>query len=356
MRRDLVILLLLLSGLRLSAQEPDSTSVVREPDNSLIGKASRLIGNASAWFQDLTPVKIFNARDTSYYSVPPGDWTIKVRSNLTGPYLSARGHSDDRNFTTRLAARHNLTHSIGVTYKGVTLGYTFSPWQRDGHDIRYDFSAYSNMAGIDATYRTISSFSGYAEADGERLGEIAENQASQHILSINTFYFFNYKQFSFPASINQSYYQLKSAGSWIAGLSYTLDQTSVPSVGGSLEFNVNSRLVALGGGYGYTWVPKRKGWQVMIAVLPKLVVYDSGHLKLEYDDEGRARPVGYDIRQALRQPEATLNGYFAAVHWFRRYFFLGLTASLDGYSIGNYGTYTLTQFRWEAHLALGARF
>ena len=152
MRRALVILLLLLSGLRLSAQEPDSTSVVREPDNSLIGKASRLIGNASAWFQDLTPVKIFNARDTSYYSAPPGDWTIKVRSNLTGTYLSARGHSDDRNFTTRLAARHNLTHSIGVTYKGVTLGYTFSPWQRDGHDIRYDFSAYSNMAGIDATY------------------------------------------------------------------------------------------------------------------------------------------------------------------------------------------------------------
>ena len=178
MRRDLVILLLLLSGLRLSAQEPDSTSVVREPDNSLIGKASRLIGNASAWFQDLTPVKIFNARDTSYYSVPPGDWTIKVRSNLTGTYLSARGHSDDRNFTTRLAARHNLTHSIGVTYKGVTLGYTFSPWQRDGHDIRYDFSAYSNMAGIDATYRTISSFSGYAEADGERLASTTSSSPS----------------------------------------------------------------------------------------------------------------------------------------------------------------------------------
>ena len=74
------------------------------------------------------------------------------------------------------------------------------------------------------------------------------------------------------------------------------------------------------------------------------------------DRPKNARPVGYDIRQALRQPEATLNGYFAAVHWFRRYFFLGLTASLDGYSIGNYGTYTLTQFRWEAHLALGARF
>lgn len=323
------------------------------PDTTLFTKAVNFVNRTIDWFYELPPVKLFNARDTTYYSSPAGDWTVKVRSNLSGTRMNATARSDETDFRTRLTARHNFTQSIGVTYKGITLSYSFNPWQRDWHDIKYDLSAYSNMAGIDITYRTISSFRGYAESEGERLGDIAENQVSHHLLGINALYFFNYQQYSFPACFNQSYIQHRSAGSFIAGLSYGRDQTYVPSVSGSPEINVDSRLLALGVGYGYTYVPQWNEWEFMVAFLPKLVVYDSGRLKVDYDTD---RPVGYDFRQHFRLPEFNLNGYFAAVKWFRQKYFIALTAAADGYNLGKASSYRLTALRWETHLALGFRF
>ena len=375
MRRLLVLAVLFLVGLPLLAAEPDrpvvpiraesreeSTtlgSVAEQvlapapPDTTLFSRAVNFVNRTIDWFYELPPVKLFNARDTTYYSSPAGDWTIKVRSNLSGTRMNATARSDETDFRTRLTARHNFTQSIGVTYKGITLSYSFNPWQRDWHDIKYDLSAYSNMAGIDITYRTISSFRGYAESEGERLGDIAENQVSHHLLGINALYFFNYQQYSFPACFNQSYIQHRSAGSFIAGLSYGRDQTYVPSVSGSPEINVDSRLLALGVGYGYTYVPQWNEWEFMVAFLPKLVVYDSGRLKVDYDTD---RPVGYDFRQHFRLPEFNLNGYFAAVKWFRQKYFVALTAAADGYNLGKASSYRLTALRWETHLALGFRF
>ena len=375
MRRLLVLAVLFLVGLPLLAAEPDrpvvpiraesreaSTtlgSVAEQvlapapPDTTLFSRAVNFVNRTIDWFYELPPVKLFNARDTTYYSSPAGDWTIKVRSNLSGTRMNATARSDETDFRTRLTARHNFTQSIGVTYKGITLSYSFNPWQRDWHDIKYDLSAYSNMAGIDITYRTISSFRGYAESEGERLGDIAENQVSHHLLGINALYFFNYQQYSFPACFNQSYIQHRSAGSFIAGLSYGRDQTYVPSVSGSPEINVDSRLLALGVGYGYTYVPQWNEWEFMVAFLPKLVVYDSGRLKVDYDTD---RLVGYDFRQHFRLPEFNLNGYFAAVKWFRQKYFIALTAAADGYNLGKASSYRLTALRWETHLALGFRF
>ena len=375
MRRLLVLAVLFLVGLPLLAAEPDrpvvpiraesreaSTTLgsvaeqvlaTAPPDTTLFTKAVNFVNRTIDWFYELPPVKLFNARDTTYYSSPAGDWTIKVRSNLSGTRMNAIARSDETDFRTRLTARHNFTQSIGVTYKGITLSYSFNPWQRDWHDIKYDLSAYSNMAGIDITYRTISSFRGYAESEGERLGDIAENQVSHHLLGINALYFFNYQQYSFPACFNQSYIQHRSAGSFIAGLSYGRDQTYVPSVSGSPEINVDSRLLALGVGYGYTYVPQWNEWEFMVAFLPKLVVYDSGRLKVDYDTD---RPVGYDFRQHFRLPEFNLNGYFAAVKWFRQKYFVALTAAADGYNLGKASSYRLTALRWETHLALGFRF
>ena len=375
MRRLLVLAVLLLAGLPLFAAEPDrpvvpiraesseaSTTLgsaaalvlaAAPPDTTFIDRVVDFVNRKIDWFNNLPPVKYFNARDTTYYSSPAGDWTVKVRSNLSGTRMNAVAHSDETDFRTRLTARHNFTQSIGVTYRGITLSYSFNPWQRDWHDIKYDFSAYSNMAGIDMTYRTISSFRGYAESEGERLGDIAENQVSHHLFGINALYFFNYQRYSFPACFNQSYIQHRSAGSLIAGLSYGRDQTYVPSVSGSPEIDVDSRLVALGVGYGYTYVPQWNEWQIMVAVLPKLVVYDSGHLKVDYDTD---KPVGYDFRQHFRLPEVNLNGYFAAVKWFRQKYFIALTAAADGYNLGKASSYRLEALRWETHLALGFRF
>ena len=38
--------------------------------------------------------------------------------------------------------------------------------------------------------------------------------------NISAYYVFNDKRFSFPAALLQNYHQLRSAGSWLAGLSF----------------------------------------------------------------------------------------------------------------------------------------
>ena len=348
MKRTLALVILLLAGLRPGAAEP--------ADTTFLMRADRFVTQALSRFQELTPVKIFNARDTTYSSPLPDDWTAGVRSNFSGTNLKAVAYENGREVTTRLASRHILTHTLGVTCKGITLAYSFNPFQRDWHDIQYGLSAYSNMAGIDFTYRTISSFRGYAESGGERIGDIDEDQASHHLLGINALYFFNYQRFSFPAGFNQSYIQHKSAGSLIAGLSFGHDQTSVP-VAGSPGIHVNSRLLALGMGYGYTYVPEDvDGLLIMGAALPKFILFDSSRLKIEYDENGRHHLAGYDIRQFLQQPEVNLNLYLGVVKWFRNKYFTALTASLDGYRIGQSQAYKLSQARWETHLAFGVTF
>lgn len=82
---------------------------------------------------------------------------------------------------------------------------------------------------------------------------------------VMAFYIFNHMKFSYGASYNLSRYQLKSAGSWIAGLSGTFykayfDFTSLPDkVIDTLKFpfsnySLNYNAVNAIGGYSYNWV------------------------------------------------------------------------------------------------------
>lgn len=346
MKRILAAFCLFLLALPLSAGEPDTTFVQR---------TVRFVTDVVDRFNALPPVRIFKARDTTFYSPPPGDWTVTMRGNVLGSRMWGTGKSDGQVYRTHLTSRYVMAPSVSVGYKGVSVGYSFNPWERKHQDVRYDLSAYSNMAGIDATYRRISSFRGYVTADGERLGEVSENEVTQQLLSANAFCVFNYKHFSFPGSISQSYVQHRSSGSLIAGISYSRSSTEAPAgLAAAPVMQVEASIVAVGAGYGYVVaLPAR--WQVMAALLPKFVVFDNRSIRLDYDASGDRHHVRYDLGRTFRTPEGTLNGYFAVVHWFGSRWFTGVTASVDGFSIGHHDTFRLTQYRWETHLNVGVR-
>lgn len=359
MKRILAALILTLAALPLSAGVtagmPSGFSDASCADTTFVQRTVAFVNGIVDRFNELPPVRVFKAKDTTFYSPPPGDWTVTLKGNVFGSRIWGYTRADGRNYRMTLTSRYVLAPSVSVGYKGVSIGYSFNPWERRHADVRYDLSAYSNMAGIDATYRMISSFRGYVSADGERLGEISEQDVTQRLLSANAFYVFNYRHYSFPGSISQSYVQHRSSGSLVAGVSYSRSLTDVPPVLSSPMLRVDADLFAVGAGYGYTVVlPSR--WQVMAALLPKFVVFDSRSLRISYDEDGERHNVRYDFREMFRRPEGTLNGYFAVVHWFGgERWFMAATASLDGFTIGPHAAFRLTQYRWESHLCLGVR-
>lgn len=88
---------------------------------------------------------------------------------------------------------------------------------------------------------------------------------NSRVLGLGGFYFFNYRKFSFPAAYNLSNYQLKSAGSAIAGITgkffdcefdftrlpqNVLDETRLPFESYRFDYNAVSAM----GGYSYNWV------------------------------------------------------------------------------------------------------
>lgn len=45
------------------------------------------------------------------------------------------------------------------------------------------------------------------------------------VLNLTGYYTFNHRRFSYPAAFTQSYIQRRSAGSWLAGISYQSSRT-----------------------------------------------------------------------------------------------------------------------------------
>lgn len=99
----------------------------------------------------------------------------------------------------------------------------------------------------------------------EHRDDVSFDGLSFRAAGVMGFYIFNSKKFSFGAPYELSTYQLRSAGSWLAGLSGTFykakfDFTSLPpDVQASLEFpynvyNLNYNAVNVIGGYSYNWV------------------------------------------------------------------------------------------------------
>lgn len=100
------------------------------------------------------------------------------------------------------------------------------------------------------------------------LDHVTFDGLNSRTLGVGGFYFFNWKKFSFPAAYNLSSYQIKTAGSWIAGITGTffncsLDFNKLPAnvkeetrfPFESYHFDYNA--LNLMGGYGVNWVINR---------------------------------------------------------------------------------------------------
>ncbi|MBR4517017.1 MAG: DUF4421 family protein [Bacteroidaceae bacterium] len=287
--------------------------------------------------------------DTNYVVRPEGKLTLKLKGNQTGNSLRARGIVDDVHFKSHLSTSHKSTISIAGTYRGLSAAYSINPAKLRGFydDYELNFNFYASRFCIDASYQESSSLSGDMTFENETL-RMEQGEADMKVFNITGYYVFNHRRYSVSAAYNQSYIQRRSAGSWLAGLSYQ---------GGSIETSDERKErypedhdvriyvghVGIGGGYGYNLVLGRK-WLLNLTFLPTFVVYNRNQLTIN-DESQHAGRMKFNM---------LFNERAAVVYNFSSRYFVGLTGVANN-SLFVDDAVTVHQNKWVAHAFVGVR-
>ncbi len=287
--------------------------------------------------------------DTNYVVRPEGKLTLKLKGNQTGNSLRARGIVDDVHFKSHLSTSHKSTISIAGTYRGLSAAYSINPAKLRGFydDYELNFNFYASRFCIDASYQESSSLSGDMAFEDETL-RMEQGEADMKVFNITGYYVFNHRRYSVSAAYNQSYIQRRSAGSWLAGLSYQ---------GGSIKTSDKRKEqhpedhdvriyvghVGIGGGYGYNLVLGRK-WLLNLTFLPTFVVYNRNKLTIN-DESQHAGRMKFNM---------LFNERAAVVYNFSSRYFVGLTGVATN-SLFVDDAVTVHQNKWVAHAFVGMR-
>ena len=229
--------------------------------------------------------RTFNTYDSTYVVGTGKNWKAMIRSYN---WLTA----NEMIFSSRsyLRIRSNLYSDLGahLSFMAVSVGYTWDANAIFGGEsslrrsFNFNFVCALFSAGINYNKTNggtkITHFGDYDP--GQKL-DYDFNDISQETLGGNIYYFFNHKKYSQGAAYNFSKYQLKSAGSWMIGLSYNhqkigMDFSKLPEEMieylPSLQKNYNFKYTDYDvlAGYGHNWVLRPRVWLMNLTVLPSI--------------------------------------------------------------------------------------
>ena len=202
--------------------------------------------------------------DTNYVVRPEGRLTLKLRLNQSGDDFHVRGDKDGISSKADLSTARKTTVSIGGSYRGISAALAINPAKMKGvyNDYEFNLAYYSSRLSLDASYHRSTTLSGDIER-GDYSGHLGKEGVKLKMANLAAYYVFNHRRFSYPAAFTQSYIQRRSAGSWLAGISYqggsieTTDELKVRTPNAP-EVNIHIGLLGIGGGYGYNWVLGKK--------------------------------------------------------------------------------------------------
>ena len=243
--------------------------------------------------------KVVNNVDTNYIS--PNRYNLAFMLEHSTWYEHYRLGSKDNERPQSISFAPNMGMKLGVYFgwRWIFLGYTFDIEDLLGGNknkadkTEMSLNIYSSKFGADLYYRKTGSDFKLRNCEGFNLENPINGKdfggLKSKILGLNAYWIFNHRKFSYPAVYSQSTNQRKSAGSFMAGFSYSrhsihFDYTQLPTemkndLNGNLRFsNVKYSDYSLGFGYGYNWV-FRKDWVANLSLLPGI-----GYKKAKIDD------------------------------------------------------------------------
>ena len=287
--------------------------------------------------------------DSDFVVRPEGRLTLKVRMNQTGNDFYARGTVNGIYSKADLKTSHKTTFSIASIYRGIGVGMAINPYKWSGayKDYEFNLNYYSSRLSLDLSYQRSESLAGDIVGDrGDQRLEAGD--VTLKVLNLAGYYTFNHRRFSYPAAFTQSYIQRRSAGSWLAGISYQ---------GGSIETTAalaarnasapDTRIyighLGIGGGYGYNWVLGRK-WLLHFSMLPTFVIYNRNNMTVN-GERKKAQHMRFNM---------IFNERAAIVHNFSSRYFAGATLVMNN-SVFDDDAVTVNQNKWRARAFVGMR-
>lgn len=287
--------------------------------------------------------------DTNFVIRPEGKLTLKLRLNQTGNDFHAKGTVNGFYSEADLKTSHKTTMSIGASYRGISAAVAINPAKMKGlyKDYEFNLNYYSSRLSLDFSYQRSETLAGDFTGDRGDL-RLESGEALLKVLNIAGYYTFNHRRFSYPAAFTQSYIQRRSAGSWLAGISYqggsikTTDDLKARNPNAP-DVRIYIGHVGIGGGYGYNWVPSKK-WLLHLSILPTVVVYNRNNMTVN----GKRKEAQHMRLNMLFNERA------AVVYNFSPRYFVSLTAVVNN-SVFKDDNVTVNQNKWRARASFGMR-
>ena len=289
--------------------------------------------------------------DTNYVARPKEKWLIRLLGNQTGNYIHAKGTVHDVYSKYDLHTKTNYTVGVEVNYCDVAATLSINPAKIGGsyNDYEFNFEYHGQKLSFDINYLRATSLTGDIKLGN--MDHLDEEGLRMNVVNASAYYIFNNRKFSYPAALFQNYYQLRSAGSWLAGLTVqigsikTTDELKARSPLAP-EVHLTFENVAIGGGYGYNLVlGKRSQWLLHFSALPSFVVYKHNRLTVngeEMKDHGLCFNMLFNERVAV-------------VYHFTPRFNAGASLIMSN-SIYNNDDIKINQNKWLARAFFGVRF
>ena len=234
--------------------------------------------------------KEFNAVDTTFIS--PNLYNLAFMLEHSSWYEYYRLGRNSNNGEQSISFSPNANFKLGVYFgwRWIFLGYSFDVkdifggHKNKAKKTEMALNLYSSKFGVDLYWRKTGSDFKIRSYNGFQLNTPTKNMDfngfQSKIKGLNAYWIFNYKRFSYPAAYSQSTNQRKSAGSLMAGFSYSqhnisFDYDKLPTemrdqLHNALLFKkVKYSDYSLCLGYGYNWV-FAKNWVSNLSLLPAI--------------------------------------------------------------------------------------
>jgi len=287
--------------------------------------------------------------DSDYVSRPEGTkLTLKLRLNQSGNSIHARGELNDTDIKAHLHTSYNTTLAVVAIYRGLGVGVAINPSKLKGINKDYEFNMhyYSNRFSFDLSYLRSNTLAGDIDQGG--LLHLEKEDAEMKVLNLAAYYIFNHRKFSYSAAFTQSYIQRRSAGSWLAGLSYQggsikTTQQFIDKDERFPDMRIYAGHVGIGGGYGYNLVVGRK-WLFHFSAVPTFVVYNRNNLTIN-GERRKAQHMRFNM---------IFNERAAIVYNFSTRYFAGITMVMNN-SVFDDTAIIINQNKWRLRAFFGMR-
>lgn len=288
--------------------------------------------------------------DTNYVVRPEGTVTLKLRLNQTGNDFHAKGTVNDIYSKADLSTSHKTTISIAASYRGLSAAVALNPAKMSGtyKDYEFNLNYYSSRISLDFSYQRSESLTGDVNREDRGEQPMESGDLTLKVVNFAGYYAFNHRHFSYPAAFNQSYIQRRSAGSWLAGISYqggiieTRDELKARNPNAP-TVSIDVGHVGIGGGYAYNWVLGQK-WLIHFSLLPTFVVYNRNKMTVN-GERKEAQHMRFNM---------IFNERAAIVYNFSPRYFAGATLVMNN-SVFDDDAVVINQNKWRARAFIGLR-